>query len=159
MPPVFQPQRRLRQPYEDEFQLEEVKLSAYLIPSDTTFGSEWDRLRTSLKATETFDLSAMEILKGESNYFADASYTHRGYTAVCDSIMEVVDMEPLGGTQTPASTSIHTLQLSGLVAGGGGEVLVRCRMAFLKGQGVTWELSVRAEKQVACYPVLAAVGG
>jgi coatomer protein complex subunit gamma len=68
-------------------------------------------------------------------------------------------MEALGGTETPSSTSVHTLQLSGLVTGGGGKVLVRCRMTFTKGQGVTLELGVRAEKQEACNLVLAAVGG
>jgi coatomer protein complex subunit gamma len=68
-------------------------------------------------------------------------------------------MEALGGSDTPASTSVHTLQLSGLVAGGGGKVLVRCRMTFSKGQGVTLELAVRAEQQSVCDLVLAAVGG
>jgi len=68
-------------------------------------------------------------------------------------------MEPLGGTETPASTSVHTLQLSGLVMGSGGKVLVRCRMTFSRGEGVTLELGVRAEKQEACNLVLAAVGG
>lgn len=68
-------------------------------------------------------------------------------------------MEPLGGTEVPSSTSIHMLQLSGLVTGGGGKVLVRCRMTFSKGQGVTLELGVRAEKQEACNLVLSAVGG
>jgi len=66
-------------------------------------------------------------------------------------------MEPLGGSQVPSSPSVHTLQLSGLVAGGGGKVLVRSRMTFTKGQGVTMELSVRAEKEAACNLVLAAV--
>ena len=68
-------------------------------------------------------------------------------------------MEPLGGTEVPTSTSVHTLQLSGLVMGGGGKVLVRCRMTFSHGEGVTLELGVRAEKQEACNLVLAAVGG
>jgi coatomer protein complex subunit gamma len=68
-------------------------------------------------------------------------------------------MEPLGGTEAPTSTSVHTLQLSGLVTGGGGKVLVRCRMTFSKGEGVSLELGVRAEKQAACDLVLAAVGG
>lgn len=68
-------------------------------------------------------------------------------------------MEPLGGTEAPASTSVHTLQLSGLVSGGGGKVLARCRMTYSQDQGVTLELSVRAERQEACDLVLAAVGG
>lgn len=129
--------------YEDEYQLEEVELSAggdYIVPSYTTFDSEWKKLESGVSATETFSLSAMESLK-----------------AACDSIIEVLNMEPLGGSQSPSSTSVHTLQLSGLVAGGGGKVLVRSRMTFAKGQGVTLELSVRAEKEAACNLVLAAV--
>ena len=68
-------------------------------------------------------------------------------------------MEPLGGSEVPSSTSVHTLQLSGLVTGGGGKVLVGCRMTFSRGQGVTLELGVRAEKQEVCNLVLTAVGG
>lgn len=68
-------------------------------------------------------------------------------------------MEPLGGSENPTSTSVHTLQLSGLVVGGGGKVLVRCRMSFASSTGVTLELAVRAEKQEACNLVIAAIGG
>ncbi|KAF9055946.1 adaptin N terminal region-domain-containing protein [Panaeolus papilionaceus] len=131
--------------YEDEYQVEEVELSAggdYIIPSYSTFGSEWDRMRTGPNATETFVLSAMESLR-----------------AACDSIIEVLNMEPLGGSEIPQQPTVHTLQLCGLVAGGGGKVLVRCRMTFSRGQGVTLELAVRAEKQEVCDLVLAAVGG
>ncbi|KAJ8474748.1 hypothetical protein ONZ45_g15845 [Pleurotus djamor] len=112
--------------YEDEYQLEEVELSAggdYIVPSYATFGSEWDRLKSGPNATETFALSAMDSIK-----------------AACDSIIEVLGMEALGGSETPTSTSVHTLQLSG-------------------GQGVTLELGVRAESQEVCDLVLAAVGG
>ncbi|KAF9567853.1 coatomer subunit gamma [Agrocybe pediades] len=131
--------------YPDEYPVEEVELSAggdYIVPSYASFSSEWERLRTASTATETFALSAMESLK-----------------AACDSIIEVLNMEPLGGTEVPSSTSVHTLQLSGLVTGGGGKVLVRCRMTFSRGQGVTLELGVRAENQQVCDLVLAAVGG
>ncbi|KAF8167428.1 adaptin N terminal region-domain-containing protein [Crassisporium funariophilum] len=131
--------------YDDEYQVEEVELSAggdYIVPSYATFGAEWDRLRSAPSATETFALSAMESLK-----------------AACDSIIEVLNMEPLGGSEVPSSTSVHTLQLSGLVIGGGGKVLVRSRMTYSRGQGVTLELAVRAEKQEVCDLVLAAVGG
>ena len=68
-------------------------------------------------------------------------------------------MEALGGTDQPTSTSVHTLQLSGLVVGGGGKVLVRCRMTYSSSAGVTLELGVRAEKQEACDLVVAAIGG
>jgi coatomer subunit gamma len=53
--------------YEDEYQLEDVELSAggdYLIPTYVNFSAEWDRLRGGATATETFALSAMESIKG-----------------------------------------------------------------------------------------------
>lgn len=53
--------------YEDEYQIEEVELSAggdYIVPSYASFGAEWDRLRSAPNATETFALSSMESLKG-----------------------------------------------------------------------------------------------
>ncbi|KAI6133616.1 coatomer subunit gamma [Pisolithus croceorrhizus] len=131
--------------YEDEYQLEDVELAAggdYIIPSYASFSSEWDRLRTGASSTETFSLTAMESIK-----------------AACDSIIEILNMEPLGGTETPTSHSVHTLQLSGLVSGGGGKVLVRCRMTYAKGEGVTLELGVRAEQERACALVVSAVSG
>ncbi|KAF9245682.1 coatomer subunit gamma [Melanogaster broomeanus] len=131
--------------YEDEYQLEEVELTAggdYIMPSYSSFSSEWERLRSGSTATETFSLAAMESIK-----------------AACDSIIEILNMEPLGGTEVPTSPSVHTLQLSGLVTGGGGKVLVRCRMTFAKGQGVTLELGVRAEQESACALVVSAVSG
>jgi coatomer protein complex subunit gamma len=67
-------------------------------------------------------------------------------------------MEPLGGSEIPASSSVHTLNLSGIVSGGGGKVLVRARMTYTSGQGVTLELGVRAEQQSACDLVLSAIG-
>ncbi len=68
-------------------------------------------------------------------------------------------MEPLGGTEHPTSNSLHTLQLAGLVPGGGGKVVARARMTYSSGQGVTLELSVAAEQEAACRLVIAAIGG
>lgn len=79
--------------------------------------------------------------------------------AACVSIVEILNMQPLGGTEDPQSLTVHTLQLSGLIAGGGGKVLVRCRMTYSKAQGVTLELGVRAEQEQACNLVVAAIGG
>lgn len=66
-------------------------------------------------------------------------------------------MEPLGGTQAPTSTSVHTLNLSGIVCGGGGKVLARSRMTFAAGTGVTMELTVRAEQEAAVQLVISAI--
>ncbi|KAE9409206.1 coatomer subunit gamma [Gymnopus androsaceus JB14] len=131
--------------YEDDYALEDVELSAggdYIIPSYVTFGSEWDRMRTGPSVVETFNLQTMDSIK-----------------AACDSIIEVLKMEALGGTEIPQSTTVHVLQLSGLVIGGGGKVLVRCRMTFSQGTGVVLELGVRAEKQEVCDLVISAVAG
>lgn len=153
--------------YEDEYQLEEVELGAgdYIVPTYVTFSSEWDRMRGGASATETFSLSAMESLKGKSTSSAPrfcllTSEMHFA-TAACDSIIEILNMQPLGGTEDPASTSVHTLQLAGLVVGSGdaGKALVRCRMAYSKAEGVTLELGVRAEKQQACSLIVSAIGG
>lgn len=55
--------------YEDDYPVDEVELSAggdYIVPSYASFGSEWERLKASPNATETFALSAMESIKGMS---------------------------------------------------------------------------------------------
>lgn len=66
-------------------------------------------------------------------------------------------MEPLGGSEQPTSTSVHTLNLSGMVPGGGGKVVVRCRMTFAAGAGVTLELGVRAEQDSVVQLVMGAI--
>ena len=65
-------------------------------------------------------------------------------------------MQALGGSEDPQSTSVHTLQLAGLVTGAG-TALVRCRMTYSKAQGVTLELGVRSEKQEAASLVVSAI--
>ena len=79
--------------------------------------------------------------------------------AACNSVIEILNMQPLGGSEEPSAPTVHTLQLSGLVGGGGGKVLVRCRMTYSKAQGVTLEVGVRAEQQAAADLVIAAIGG
>ncbi|KAJ7228018.1 hypothetical protein B0H12DRAFT_233657, partial [Mycena haematopus] len=79
--------------------------------------------------------------------------------AVCDSIIDVLNMEPFGGTEVPTSSSVHTLQLSALAICGGRKVLVLCRVTFSQSVGVTLELGVRAEKQDVCQHVVSAAGG
>ena len=78
-------------------------------------------------------------------------------TAACDSLIEIFNMEPLGGTESPASATVHTLNLAGIVCGGAGKVLARSRMTFAAGQGVTLELSVRAEQEQAAQLVISAI--
>nr|ODN93881.1 coatomer subunit gamma [Cryptococcus depauperatus CBS 7841]ODN99786.1 coatomer subunit gamma [Cryptococcus depauperatus CBS 7855] len=126
--------------YDDEYQIEEVDLGAadYIIPSYVNFASEWDKLESAPSTTETFALSSSSSLK-----------------EACTSLIEVLGMLPLGGTEMPTSSSVHTLHLAGLLDGQ--KVLGRCRMTYAPGSGVTLELSVRAEKEEAAKLVMAAI--
>ncbi|BGO90755.1 hypothetical protein NBRC10512_002867 [Rhodotorula toruloides] len=128
--------------YDDEYSLEELDLGAadYIVPSYAAFATEWDRLRSGATAQETFALTALDSLK-----------------TACDSVIEILGMEALGGTEAPTSPTVHTLNMSGLVAGGGGKVLARARMTFQTGKGVTMELTVRAEQEGAAQLVVNAI--
>ncbi|BGP47235.1 coatomer subunit gamma [Rhodotorula kratochvilovae] len=128
--------------YDDEYQVEELDLGAgdYIVPSYAAFATEWDRLRSAATAQETFALTALDSLK-----------------TACDSILDLLGMEALGGTEQPQSASVHTLNMSGLVCGGGGKVLARARMTYQSGKGVTMELTVRAENEGAAQLVLNAI--
>jgi coatomer subunit gamma len=66
-------------------------------------------------------------------------------------------MEPLGGSENPTSSSVHTLNLSGIVCGGGGKVLAHCRMTC-DSKGVKMEISVRGEQEDSVKLVLSAIG-
>lgn len=128
--------------YQDEYQIEDCDLGAgdYITPTYFTFQTEWDKLGSAASATETFALSSLESLK-----------------EACKSLIEVLNMEPLGGSESPTSTSVHTLNLSGMVAGGGGKVVARCRMTYAAGAGVTLELAVRAENEGVVALVMGAI--
>lgn len=150
--------------YEDEYQLEDVELAAgddYIKPTHANFSVEWDRLSGAFQSTETFALSTMGSLQGAVCMWRYVVRDLAEYyiIAACDSIVEILNMEPLGNSQTPTSTSVHTMQLSGLVIGGAGRVLVRCRMTYTVGQGVTLELAIRAERKEVCTLIMAAIGG
>jgi coatomer protein complex subunit gamma len=68
-------------------------------------------------------------------------------------------MQPLGGSELPTSTSVHTLNLAGFVAQPGkpAHVLARARMTYAAGEGVTMELGVRADNDAAAQLVLGAI--
>jgi coatomer subunit gamma len=67
-------------------------------------------------------------------------------------------MEAIAGSESPTSTAVHTLLLSGLVGGGGGKVLAKCQMAFTASTGVSLRMNVRAEKEEVAQLVVAAIG-
>lgn len=130
--------------YPDEYQTEELDLgvSDYIQPTDVNFEAVWDELEPDASATETFALTALESL--------DAS---------CSTLIEILGMQPLGGTEAPANPSVHTMMLAGRVARVSGmeTVLARVRMMYQPSEGVTMELNVRAPSDEACLFVLSAI--
>ncbi|KAL4398885.1 coatomer subunit gamma [Malassezia pachydermatis] len=128
--------------YQDEYQTEELDLGVadYVQPTDIDFAATWETLPAS--ASETFALTALESL--------DAS---------CSTLIEILGMRALGGTDTPANPSVHTMMLAGHLASPTGLdlVLARVRMMYEPSEGVTMELSVRAANDEACLFVLSAI--
>ena len=128
--------------YQDEYQTEALDLGVcdYIQPADVDFAATWDTLPAS--ATETFALTALESL--------DAS---------CATLLELLGMQALGGTDTPSNPSVHTMLLAGRLASPTGLelVLARVRMMHQPSEGVTMELAVRSSSDEACLFLLSAI--
>lgn len=128
--------------YQDEYQTEALELGVcdYIQPTTVDFAATWDTLPCS--ATETFALTALESL--------DAS---------CATLLELLGMQALGGTDTPANPSVHTMLLAGRLASSTGLelVLARVRMMYQPSEGVTMELAVRSSSDEACLFLLSAI--
>ena len=128
--------------YQDEYQTEELDLgvSDYIQPADLDFAATWDQLPAS--ASETFALTALDSLD-----------------AACSTLVEILGMQALGGTDVPANPSVHTMTLAGRLANTTGidTVLARVRMMHQPEEGITMELSVRAPSDEACLFILSAI--
>ena len=68
-------------------------------------------------------------------------------------------MQPLGGSEELQQPTVHALQLSRLVGGRGGKVLVRCRVTYSKAQDIALEVGVQAEQRAVVDLVILAIGG
>lgn len=131
--------------YDDQYETSELELgtSDYVEERFADWSKEWEVLGKQHSATETFALTALESLKG-----------------ACDTLIDLFGMQPLGGTELPTSTTVHTLNLSGTVVTvpQKSNTLVRCRMTFAgKGEGVTMELSARSQKEEAVQLIMGAI--
>ncbi|CAG8444222.1 9166_t:CDS:10 [Diversispora eburnea] len=128
--------------YEDEYMVEDVEivtgdyiLSTYL----SDFQGSWDELGEDGQVVEIFALTAAKSLK-----------------ASCSTLIELLGMCPVENTETPQSSSVHTLLLSGTFLGGH-KVLAKNRMTFAPSTGVTMELSVRSISEEISRTVIGAV--
>ena len=153
--------------YPDEYHLEEIEVSAggdYILPSYCSFNAEWEGLGGGTEMEEEFGLSGMASIKGGCSTCRLVALwlfiitLVMCDTAACESLVEILNMEAIGGTENPSSNAVHTLLLSGIVGGGGGKVLARCQMAYTASTGVSLRMSVRAENDKAASLVIATIG-
>lgn len=130
--------------YEDEYQIEDISLTSgdYISPAYMAFNQTWEELPS--EQIETFALTTIGSIK-----------------EAVTSLIDLLSMHPLEGTEEPTSTAVHTLLLAGravpLSGAQGPKVLARVRMSFQHGEGVTIELATRSENEEACTLVISAI--
>ncbi|KAJ3065450.1 Coatomer subunit gamma-2 [Podochytrium sp. JEL0797] len=129
--------------YEDEYLLEDLELTTadYMLPTFVPdFPRVWEQIGAACEMVEAFELSGMQSVKH-----------------AVDSIVDVLGMETCDGTASvKEKATTHTLLLAGMFAGGVG-ALVRCRMAFEAGAGVTLEIACRCADPVICERIVNSV--
>ncbi|KAI9339930.1 adaptin N terminal region-domain-containing protein [Obelidium mucronatum] len=115
--------------YEDEYLLEDLELTTadYILPTFVSdFGRAWEQVGEQHELVEAFELSAIPSVK-----------------AAVTQIIDILGMETCDGTSAVKDkATTHTLLLAGMFVGGVG-ALVRCRMAYDAGSGVTLEIAAR----------------
>ncbi|KAG1057045.1 hypothetical protein G6F43_001092 [Rhizopus delemar] len=129
--------------FEDEYQVEDIEVttSDYIRSSYVSdFAGEFEGLSDN-EAIDTFAL--------------DKEKAHNLKSA-CDSIIDLLGMQPLEGSESPKNNSVHTLLLSGTFLDGS-KVLAKCRMTFNTSTGVAFELAVRSEDVNVSQIVLLAI--
>lgn len=72
------------------------------------------------------------------------------------TLVDLLSLQPLEGTDTPASPSSHTMKLSGRTIAGG-KVVALAKMVFSQRSGVTLKLSARSSDAEAAQLVLDAI--
>lgn len=137
--------------FEDSYEIEALDLGVadYVDARFCDFAREWKEPQSVglvSESTETYSLTAVASLK-------DA----------CDLLVPLLGLDPLGGTEVPTSTTVHTLNLAGSVVGasstgkGPAKVLVRARMTYSSTEGVGLELGVKAESEKAMGLIMSAI--
>ncbi|CAK7271539.1 coatomer subunit gamma [Sporothrix epigloea] len=130
--------------YEDEYEVSEFELAGndYVIPTfASNFGHLWEQIGASgEESEETLQLSGVKSI-------ADAT----------ELLAKTLSLQPLEGTDIPASQTTHTLKLLGKTVNGG-RVAATVRMAFSSKSGVTTKVTVRSEEEGVSALLVAALG-
>jgi len=78
-------------------------------------------------------------------------------TEATSTLINLLSLQPLEGTDNPISATSHTLKLSGQTIAGN-KVVALAKMVFSQRSGVTLKLSVRAGEEEVAQLVLSALG-
>lgn len=127
--------------YDENYQLEDIDVTVAdhvqkVIKSN--FSAAWDELENGYESEDTYSLSSMKTLQE-----AVQNITKHFGMQVCER-----------SDRVPEGKSSHTLYLSGLFRGGHG-VLARARLVLK--DGVTMQLAVRSDNEIAAQVILSAV--
>ncbi|XP_072418986.1 coatomer subunit gamma-2 [Chiloscyllium punctatum] len=128
--------------YDDEYVLEDLEVNVsdhmqkVLKPN---FTAAWDKIGDKFQKEETFALSSVKTLNEAVN-----------------NIISFLGMQPCERSdKVPENKNAHTLYLAGVFRGGY-DVLVRARLAM--ADGVTMQVTVRSEAEMAVDVILVSVG-
>ncbi|KAK5733574.1 coatomer subunit gamma [Elasticomyces elasticus] len=119
--------------YEDEYQVEDLEVGGadYILPAFAgSFENIWSALEGHEEAQETLQLG-----------------NAKGISEAVESLVKVLGMQALEGTEVAVSTSTHQLKVFGRSVGvKRGKVAGLVRMAFSGKSGVTVKVVVRSEE-------------
>ncbi|KAL2315197.1 putative coatomer subunit gamma [Schizosaccharomyces pombe] len=115
--------------YEDEYKIDDLDVSAgdFISPA---YESNFDGLFDSLEheASEVYVLSLLD-----------------SFRSTCSRVAELLQMQPLEGTENPTDKPVHVMKLSGKLVNGE-KVLALVKMAHSKdGEGITIKVIARGE--------------
>lgn len=125
--------------YEDEYQVEEIEVATndYIRPD---YIPNYMELNDN-QITETFALNKEKA---------------PSLKVACTSIINLLGMQALEGTENPKNNNLHVLLLSGTFLDGT-KISCKCRMTFNASNGVAFELTISSENEYVSQFVLVAI--
>lgn len=78
------------------------------------------------------------------------------FLAACTSLISLLGMQPLEGTEDPKNNNLHVLLLSGTFIDGT-KIACKCRMTFNASNGVAFQVIVASQDDYVSQFVLVAI--
>lgn len=126
--------------YDDEYQVEAVEVATndYIRPD---YNDDYEALLGQHQVVETF---ALDKDKAPS------------LKAACTSLISLLGMQPLEGTEDPKNNNLHVLLLSGTFIDGT-KIVCKCRMTFDASNGVAFQVAIASQDDYVSQFVLVAI--